>query len=239
MEVPQHVSHCPGRVWAMTPCWSWSTVHTKPGEGEELSPAQFSLCNLFCSFLESVHWRTGSILYWEHPGNPLLGLLTYPAPRCTGAAPARQSHCVCLPTSPQMHGDTAAGRRPSWRTVLGQTAQRSQTWLLLLLAHILQEQTRTGKGKRLSDRQDTLPENMRLWKQIGHIDTRLTRATKTKQNKHHKRGGNRQLKEILKNILCHQIFRQRKIEHYIFISSFSPEIWQQSNKNMSTLEYDT
>lgn len=63
--------------------------------------------------------------------------LTCLGPRYTGVAPGHRCHCAAPPTSPLTPADTAAGRRPSWRTTHGKSAQRSQTWQWLQWVHPL------------------------------------------------------------------------------------------------------
>lgn len=146
-------SESAGGVWEMKTCWPRSTISKDPTARWSTVPSSevWALQShlLFSQKTKVSLGLVTGVFQPEQPrgrGEPTL--LTYPAPQYTGAARAHRCRCACLPTSPQTPGDTAAGRPPSWRTVLWQIAPCSQTWLLLLLAHILQ---RTHQ-KTVSDR---------------------------------------------------------------------------------------
>lgn len=79
---------------------------------------------------DRIHWF--SHLKWRS-----MKTLTCLGPRCTGVAPGHRCRCAAPPTSLLTPADTAAGRRPSWKTTLGKSARRSQTWRWLQWAHPL------------------------------------------------------------------------------------------------------
>lgn len=151
-----------GGVWEMKTCWPRSTISKGPTARWSMVPSSevwaLQSHRLFSQKTKVSLGIVTGVFQREQPGRreqprgrgePTL--LTYPAPQYTGAARVHRCHCACLPTSPQTPGDTAAGRPPSWRTVLWQIAPCSQTWLSLLLAHILQrthQKTMTDRGVR-------------------------------------------------------------------------------------------
>ena len=79
---------------------------------------------------DRIHWF--SHLKWRS-----MKTLTCLGPRCTGVAPGHRCRCAAPPTSLLTPADTAAGRRPSWKTTLWKSARRSQTWRWLQWAHPL------------------------------------------------------------------------------------------------------